>query len=269
MMRLLPLAAAAVLAACSETGPSPAGAAASAAAPAASDTALTVPTSAEALPALVGESAPSRALACYAMTTLHAETAAGRAQGRFARTAEVWAAAVLQGANGDGALAERRRAAAVATLRPTAEGVRRAAVVRCAQPPVPGADAMTPDDRQMAEMALSDRLLGDVTGSTTAADLPDLIGEGAESRTVNCQTFTALQAAALSGAEQARYQAASDAWALRNHDENGGNRDAAAQLMASTVAVLNTNPPLESAVLRVGADQCLLPLPPTDLRLRE
>ena len=68
------------------------------------------------------------------------------------------------------------------------------------------------------------------------------------------------QAAATSGGEQARYQAASDKWALRNRAELDGDRDSAAQLMASTVAGFANAAPAPN-VLRAGADQCVAAAP--------
>lgn len=97
----------------------------------------------------------------------------------------------------------------------------------------------------------------------TVEVLPAYVGPGAESRTVNCQIFTALQLDASTGAEAARYQAATDAWALQNRREMDGDANAAAQLFASSMApyanqTMGVVPP---AVVRAAADQCVAAAP--------
>lgn len=96
------------------------------------------------------------------------------------------------------------------------------------------------------------------------ADLPAYIGPGQETRTVNCQVFTALQLNASTGADAERYRDATDAWALQNRREQNGDRDAAAQYFASTMApyanqTMGVMPP---DVLRAAADQCVAAAPP-------
>ena len=97
----------------------------------------------------------------------------------------------------------------------------------------------------------------------TVNDLPALIGANVESRAVNCQVFTTLQAQAITGAEAARFQAAADAWGLQLRAENNGDRAAAAQTFASFVAPYanHTVPPPPPVVIRAAADQCLASAP--------
>ncbi len=97
----------------------------------------------------------------------------------------------------------------------------------------------------------------------TVEVLPAYVGPTAESRTVNCQIFTALQLNASTGAEAERYRAATDAWALQNRREMDGDANAAAQLFASSMApyanqTLGVVPP---AVVRAAADQCAAAAP--------
>ena len=241
----------AVLAACSLDEPSPASGPTAAT--------LAPPATAEALPALVGESAPNRALACYALSTLHAQAEQSQWRPRYEKVAALWANEVLRQAGGDAATADRRRTEAVEALRSTPEAVRRAAKSSCSDVPVSDTENMAGEQLRLTQTS-QDIYAEDWERPLAIADLPELIGEGAESRTVYCQVFTALQAAE-GGADRRRYQPASDLWGLQNRRENDGSAESAAQFAASTTAFITTNGP-PRPVLRTAADQCVAAAPP-------